>query len=77
MKVKETTNGICLTIFEAYQAILELEQKDFHKSMTEYFNDHVWQDVYKKRFKRMSMYIKFKIVDGEFFLLSFKLDQNE
>jgi len=54
-----------------------LEKKDFHKSVTEIYNSQVWQDVYKKKIKGMPIYIKFKIVNDEFLLLSFKLDENQ
>ena len=74
--VKETTNGMCLTIFEAYQEILELRPSDFCKSMTDYHNHKVWQDVYKKKIKGISVYIKFKTFDGKFLLTSFKPDES-
>lgn len=77
LTVKESTNNMGLTIFEAYQEILQLEYKDLYKSVTETYNYKVWQDVYKKKIKETPAYIKFKIVSGEFLLLSFKPDENQ
>ena len=67
---------MCLTIFEACQEILKLETKDFYHSITEIKNNRVWQDVYKKKIKGTKTYIKFKIFDGGFLLMSFKPDES-
>jgi len=74
IKVKTTTNAMCLTIFEAYLEILDLEPRDYYKSMPDYFNNKVWWDVYKKKVKGMTVYIKFKITKDRFLLTSFKPD---
>ncbi len=75
--VKNSTCGMCLTMYEVYQEILNLENRDFYKSVPEILNNKVYQDVYRKKIKGMHVYIKFKIKDGLFFLLSFKPDENK
>ena len=79
IKVLQSATEIGFSIEEAYEEILNLERKDFRKSITEYFNHRVWQDVYKKRIKDVPVYIKFKIVkrDNCFLLLSFKKDEQK
>ena len=68
--------NMCLTMHQAYQEILKLEQKDFDKSATQPDNHQVWQDAYKKEIKGFPTYIKFKIFKGKFLLTSFKLDES-
>ena len=77
LTVKQSTNGMCLTVFEAYHEILKLENKDFYKSVTQLNNNKVWQDVYKQKVKGIPTYIKFKIVGDMFLLLSFKPDTSK
>ncbi len=79
IKVFQSAGEIGFSIEEAYQEILNLEQKDFCKSITEYYNHRVWQDVYKKIIKGVPIYIKFKIVTNEnrFLLSSFKKDEEK
>lgn len=68
---------MCLTISQAYEEVLNLEKGDFYQSITEFQNYKVWQDVYKKKIKGMSVYIKFKKVNDRFLLTSFKLDESQ
>lgn len=75
-KVIESTNNMCLTLYEAHLEILELEIKDYWHSVTDTYNNQVWQDVYKKKIKGVNVYIKFKIFNDEFLLLSFKPDES-
>ena len=67
---------MCLTLYEAHLEILELEIKDYWHSVTDTYNNQVWQDVYKKKIKGVNVYIKFKIFNDEFLLLSFKPDES-
>ena len=76
MRVTESTNKMCLTVSQAYEEILNLENKDFYKSVTEISNNDVWQDVYKKKLQGMPVYIKFKLVGDNFLLTSFKPNEN-
>ena len=76
-KVMESTNNMCLTLYEAHLEILELEIKDYWHSVTDFYNNQVWQDVYKKKIKGVNVYIKFKIFNNEFQLLSFKPDESK
>lgn len=65
------------TIDQSKQCILELENKDFYKSMTSIHNNKVWQDVYKKRIRECNLYIKFKValIDNKMIVVtSFKTD---
>ncbi len=70
--VMEDANNMCLTISQAHQEILKLKAKDFYKPVPDKRNNEIWQDVYKKEIKGFSTYMKFKIVDGNFLLMSFK-----
>ncbi len=63
-----TTNGV-------KETILALEAKHFYKSMTEYANHTVWQDVYRKTVAEKELYIKLKmtrIKEKIVLILSFK-----
>jgi hypothetical protein len=75
--VTETTNTMCLTISQAHEEILNLENKNFYKSIPDNCNPKVWQDVYKKEIKGFPVYIKFKIVDDMFLLMSFKPNKSK
>ena len=76
-KVIESTNNMCLTISQAHQEILKLKARDFYKSVPDKRNNNIWQDVYKKEIKGFPIYIKFKIVGGNFLLMSFKPDESK
>lgn len=61
------------------EVLLDLENKDFYKSMTSYSSNRIWQDVYKKRVKSENVYTKFKVTQdgqGDVVILSFKRDEN-
>lgn len=76
-KAKRSAHSLGLSETEAKEFILTLETKDFFKSITEYFNHKVWQDVYKKTHREINLYIKLKISEhkGQYLLiLSFKPD---
>jgi len=75
--VIESTNNMCLTVSQAHEEILNLGNKDFYKSTPDNRNPKVWQDVYKKEIKGFPVYIKFKIVDDMFVLMSFKPDESK
>jgi hypothetical protein len=44
--VVESANNMCLTISQAHQEILRLQEKDFYKSTPDKRFENVWQDVY-------------------------------
>lgn len=75
IKVIVSANKIGFSETEAYDEILKLEPNSFYKSMTEYYNHKIWQDVYKAKIKNLPIYIKFQIIDGKFLLRSFKLNE--
>ncbi len=55
------------------EVVQSLRPSDFYKSMTAYTDSHIWQDVYRPRFRDQELYIKFTVKpDGEYLLLSFK-----
>lgn len=74
--VRRDANGMGFSVHEAHQEILKLEQSHFYKSMTEYSNNKVWLDVYKKEIKGIPVYIKFKLFQDHFLLTSFKPDES-
>lgn len=68
-----SASAIGFSQIEAYEEILNLQKQHFYKSVSEYSNPKVWQDVYKKDIRGVLIYIKFKITeDGKFLLTSFK-----
>lgn len=78
-KTLQSTHALGFSRTEAYEIVVDLDQKDFVKSTTERTNHRTWQDVYKKRVRSLDLYIKLKIVDLEgqhVLILSFKKDEN-
>jgi len=51
--------------------ILNLESKDFYKSMTCYHNNELWQDVYRYPAEDIDIYLKIQIVEN-LVIISFK-----
>ena len=79
-KAEQTAHSIGYSKTQVLEAILQLEAKDFFKSMNEYRNHRAWQDVYKKRFGNINIYIKLKIIQlngEELLVLSFKRDEQK
>lgn len=74
--VRQDAMEMGFSVHEAHQEILKLEQSHFYKSMTEYSNNKVWLDVYKKEIKGIRVYIKFKLFQDHFLLTSFKPDES-
>jgi len=72
IKVIESANEIGFSETEAYDVILKLEPNNCYKSMTEYHNNKVWQDVYKTKIGELPIYIKFQIIGDKFLLRAFK-----
>lgn len=59
--------------------ILELTSQEFYKSVSEYRNYKVWQDVYKKSVGDLRLYIKLKIIEVKgksVVIMSFKEDES-
>ncbi len=54
------------------KVILELEMRDFYKSMTSYHQSTYWQDVYRPMVGSTMAYIKLSIVDNETVVVQFK-----
>lgn len=53
-------------------AIQQLKQTDFVKSMTTHADHRVWQDVYNTEFNGYVLYIKFQVDEMGHFVISFK-----
>src|SRR3989339_590500 len=69
--VQQDAFKIGFSVERAHSEILDLEPKDFFKSMDSNFNPNVWFDVYKKTIDGTKVYIKFQLVRDETeFLLS-------
>ena len=54
------------------ERILQLEVKDFYKSMTTLHDSKLWQDVYRPRLDGTPAYVKVQIVDDTTVVISFK-----
>jgi motility quorum-sensing regulator/GCU-specific mRNA interferase toxin len=52
--------------------ILNLEIKDFYKSMTTYHDSTLWQDVYHARVQGSQAYVKLQITGDSTVVISFK-----
>lgn len=52
--------------------ILELNAKDFYKSMTTLYDSTLWQDVYRPRFEGTAAYVKVQIMEDTTVVISFK-----
>ena len=76
LRIIQSANNIGFSETEVYNEILKLNSTDFYKSVTEYYNHKIWQDVYKKKIKGLLIYIKFQIVGDNFLLRSFKIDES-
>ena len=74
--VRQGAMEMGFSVYEAYQEILKLEPSHLYKSTTEIYNNKVWQDIYKKNIKGISVYIKFKVFEDQFLLTSFKPDES-
>lgn len=51
--------------------ILNLQTKDFYKSMTSYCDHTQWQDVYRPSIEQGNVYLKFTVIE-DVLILSFK-----
>ncbi len=63
--------GLGLCDEEALDIVLNLNTKEFYKSMTSYLNNKIWQDVYRKDTKNLKLYIKLQI-NEDAIIISFK-----
>ncbi len=54
------------------ECILNLEAREFYKSMTTHNDSRIWQDVYRSAVGDTGAYIKVQISDGETVVISFK-----
>lgn len=54
------------------ERVLELDLKDFYKSMTALEDSMVWQDVYRPTVEETPAYVKVQIVDDTTVVISFK-----
>lgn len=71
-----TKLGISYT--EIIEIVLSVSSDDFYKSMTEYENYMIWQDVYKHRHGDLVLYIKLKkSADGKGVVIQLKENEDE
>ena len=61
-----------LTRHDIVAVIQALTVKQLYKSMTSERDHKIWQDVYHANYQGLSLYVKFTIDDGGYFLISFK-----
>lgn len=54
------------------QVLLELEMRDFYKSMTTLHDSTLWQDVYRHTVEDVPAYIKLQVVNETTVIISFK-----
>ncbi len=72
---QQTADALGFSRTEVQQIIAQLSARDFYKSVSEYRNVRVWQDVYKTPIQDINLYIKLKVIgDGSqlLLILSFK-----
>ena len=71
--VERTALDLGFRISGIRQVVSTMKPEHFYKSMTSYFDNKTWQDVYHVPYDDMIIYIKFtEDVISEFMLLSFK-----
>ncbi|PQV48143.1 type II toxin-antitoxin system MqsR family toxin [Paraburkholderia sp. BL21I4N1] len=56
---------------ELVATVLELEARDFYKSMTTHADHRIWQDVYRPTTKAGAIYLKLTVVE-DVLVVSFK-----
>ena len=64
---------------EIIEIVYSLTNEEFQKSMTQYDDNKIWQDVYHTNSKNISIYLKFKTVKSKPLLVitSFKKNDDE
>ena len=60
-----------MVLNEALEVINQLSVSNFYKSMTTHQSHHVWQDLYRAKWREKLLYVKFQQA-GEYFVVSFK-----
>ncbi len=60
---QRTADALGFSQSEIVDVITALESPNFYKSVNEYRNHKVWQDVYKTTLSHIELYIKLKVVD--------------
>ncbi len=60
-----------MSIGDVLEVVQGLGRNNFYKSMTTYFDNRIWQDVYHAEWKNKFLYVKFQRL-GEYFVVSFK-----
>lgn len=68
-RVGATELGLVLS--DMLEVVLALTPADFHKSMTTYADNAVWQDVYRPSTKAGDVYLKLMVID-DVLIVSFK-----
>lgn len=72
---QRTADALGFSQSEVADVLMILESRDFYKSVSEYHNHQVWQDVYKRTVGDTKLYIKVKVIKrgGQLLLvMSFK-----
>lgn len=63
---------IGFSMHDVVEALQQLKNTDFVKSMTTYSDHRVWQDVYYAKYNGYLLYIKFQVDELGCFVISFK-----
>lgn len=72
---QQTADALGFSKTEVQQIIAQLSARDFYKSVSEYRNAKVWQDVYKTTAQHINLYVKLKVIGSGsqlLLILSFK-----
>lgn len=59
LTAQKCVNRLGLHLEDVILLIQSLKINDFYKSMTTYHDHRIWQDVYRKKYKSINLYIKF------------------
>lgn len=59
------------------ECVLELNAKDFYKSMTTHNDATLWQDVYHPMLEETPAYVKVQVVDDTTVVISFKVLEDD
>ena len=72
---QKTADALGFSQSDIVDVITTLELSDFYKSVNEYRNHRVWQDVYRTTVGNTELYIKVKVIDRKgqlLVIMSFK-----
>lgn len=75
---RRNAHALGISDTEIIEIVLSITSRDFYKSMTEYEDYKIWQDVYKPRHGDLDLYIKLqKSTDGKGVVIQLKQSEDE